>query len=156
MIDFGLSDVEFIVANSDLQALKNSKATSKIQLGVKTTKGLGCGANPELGRRATEEDLDKIMEQLDGADIVFIVAGMGGGTGSGGAPVLAKALKKNPREVAQTINKDFVHPHVQKSEIAGPGFINFFLTQAYIDELAHQLLEEHSHFFSETSQPKKR
>ncbi|MBP6892658.1 cell division protein FtsZ [Candidatus Babeliales bacterium] len=94
MIDFlDVEGVGFVVANSDLQSLRQSKAMNKIQLGVKTTKGLGCGANPEVGRRSTEEDLDRIMEQIGDADIVFIVAGMGGGTGSGGAPVVAKALK---------------------------------------------------------------
>lgn len=108
MIDSGLSEVEFIVANSDLQALRNSKATHKIQLGVKTTKGLGCGANPDLGRRATEEDLEKIMEHLDNADIVFVVAGMGGGTGSGGAPVVAKALKERGILSIAVVTKPFL------------------------------------------------
>ncbi len=94
MIDsLDVDGVSFVVANSDVQSLRQSKAMNKIQLGVKTTKGLGCGANPEVGRRATEEDLDHIMEQIGDGDIVFIVAGMGGGTGSGGAPVVAKALK---------------------------------------------------------------
>jgi cell division protein FtsZ len=93
MIDFDVDGVSFVVANSDLQSLRQSKAANKIQLGVKTTKGLGCGANPEVGRRSTEEDLDRIMEHVGDADIVFLVAGMGGGTGSGGAPVVAKALK---------------------------------------------------------------
>jgi len=94
MIDSDLEGVSFVVANSDLQALKLSKAPNKIQLGVKTTKGLGCGANPEIGKKATEEDIDRIMEHLSDADIVFVVAGMGGGTGSGGAPVIAKYLKE--------------------------------------------------------------
>ena len=108
MIESGLSNVEFIVANSDLQALRNSKASCKIQLGMKTTKGLGCGANPDLGRRATEEDLEKIMENLDHADIVFIVAGMGGGTGSGGAPVVAKALKDRGILSIAVVTKPFL------------------------------------------------
>lgn len=107
MIDFGLNNIEFIVANSDLQALKKSNAVNKIQLGIKTTKGLGCGANPDLGRRATEEDLEKIMEPLESADIVFIVAGMGGGTGSGGAPVVAKALKERGVLSIAVVTKPF-------------------------------------------------
>ncbi|MBI2352871.1 cell division protein FtsZ [Candidatus Dependentiae bacterium] len=107
MIESGLSDVEFIVANSDLQAIRNSKAACKIQIGVKTTKGLGCGANPDLGRRATEEDLEKIMEHLESADIVFLVAGMGGGTGSGGAPVIAKALKERGILSIAVVTKPF-------------------------------------------------
>lgn len=93
MIDSDLENISYIVANSDMQSLRQNKAHDKIQLGIKTTKGLGCGANPEVGRRATEEDLERIMEFIGDADIVFLVAGMGGGTGSGGAPVVAKALK---------------------------------------------------------------
>ena len=93
MIDSELEGVSFGVANSDVQSLRESKSTNKIQLGIKTTKGLGCGANPEVGRRATEEDLERVLEFMGDADIVFLVAGMGGGTGSGGAPVVAKALK---------------------------------------------------------------
>ncbi|OGB86656.1 cell division protein FtsZ [candidate division TM6 bacterium RIFCSPHIGHO2_12_FULL_38_8] len=93
MDSLDVEGVSFVVANSDLQSLRQSKANNKVQLGVKTTKGLGCGANPEIGRRSTEEDLDRILEHIGDADIVFIVAGMGGGTGSGGAPVVAKALK---------------------------------------------------------------
>lgn len=118
MIEAGLSNVEFIVANSDLQALKNSKAMCKIQLGVKTTKGLGCGANPDLGRRATEEDLEKIMEHLENADIVFIVAGMGGGTGSGGAPVIAKALKDRGILSIAVVTKPFVFEGKRRALVA--------------------------------------
>jgi len=107
MIDSDLEGVSFVVANSDLQALKLSKAPNKIQLGMKTTKGLGCGANPEIGRKATEEDIDRIMEHLDEADIVFVVAGMGGGTGSGGAPVVAKALRERGILSIAVVTKPF-------------------------------------------------
>jgi len=107
MIDSDLEGVSFIVANSDLQALRQSKAPNKIQLGVKTTKGLGCGANPEIGRKSTEEDIEQIMEQLGDADIVFIVAGMGGGTGSGGAPVVARALKERSILSIAVVTKPF-------------------------------------------------
>ncbi len=93
MIKSDMQHIDFIVANTDAQALYRSHALKKIQLGKKATKGLGSGANPDLGRRATEEDLDIIMDAIGDADIVFIAAGMGGGTGSGGAPVIAKALK---------------------------------------------------------------
>lgn len=106
MIKAGL-DVKFVAANADMQALKLSQAANKIQLGVKTTKGLGCGANPEVGRKATEEDIDRIMEHLGDADIVFIVAGMGGGTGSGGAPVIAKALKDRGILTIAVVTKPF-------------------------------------------------
>lgn len=107
MIDSDLEGVSFIVANSDLQALRLSKAANKIQLGIKTTKGLGCGANPDIGRKSTEEDIEQIMEHLHDADIVFLVAGMGGGTGSGGAPVVAKALKERGILSIAVVTKPF-------------------------------------------------
>src|ERR1700686_1453641 len=78
----------FIAANTDLQALKLSQAPVKLQLGEKLTKGLGAGANPEVGRKAAREDTEKILEALDGAVMVFVTAGLGGGTGSGAAPVV--------------------------------------------------------------------
>lgn len=106
MIKAGL-EVKFVAANADMQALKLSQAANKIQLGVKTTKGLGCGANPEIGRKATEEDIDRIMEHLADADIAFIIAGMGGGTGSGGAPVIAKALKDRGILTIAVVTKPF-------------------------------------------------
>ena len=94
MVNMGLENIEFIAANTDAQALSLSKAPHRIQLGVKSTKGLGAGANPELGKRAAEEDLSKIMDILEEADIVFLTGGMGGGTGSGALPVIARALKE--------------------------------------------------------------
>src|SRR6266568_4307429 len=90
MIRAKLEGVEFIAANTDLQALKLSQAPMKLQLGAKLTKGLGAGANPEVGRKAALEDTEKIIEGLEGADMIFITAGLGGGTGSGAAPVVAK------------------------------------------------------------------
>ena len=84
-----LEGVEFMVANTDLQALRASQAAVKIQLGAKLTKGLGAGANPEIGRRAALEDTEKIVDALEGADMVFITSGLGGGTGSGGVPIVA-------------------------------------------------------------------
>jgi cell division protein FtsZ len=89
MISSNLEGVEFIAANTDLQALTNSLSTVKIQLGAQLTKGLGAGANPEIGRNATLEDTDKIREELSGADMIFITAGLGGGTGTGAAPIIA-------------------------------------------------------------------
>src|SRR5271156_6572464 len=89
MIRAKVEGVEFIAANTDLQALKLSQAPVKLQLGGKLTKGLGAGANPEIGRKAALEDTEKILEALDGADMVFVTAGLGGGTGSGAAPVVA-------------------------------------------------------------------
>ena len=89
MIQAGLEGVEFIAANTDVQALKLSQAPVKLQLGVRLTSGLGAGANPDVGRRAALEDSDKIIEALEGADMVFVTAGLGGGTGTGAAPVIA-------------------------------------------------------------------
>ena len=94
MIDLGIGGVEFIIANTDLQALKRSKAPNKIQLGPKSTRGLGAGGNPEVGRHAAEESWREIAESLAGADMVFLTAGMGGGTGTGSIPVAAQIAKK--------------------------------------------------------------
>ncbi|KKQ32729.1 MAG: Cell division protein FtsZ [candidate division TM6 bacterium GW2011_GWF2_37_49] len=87
------SDIEFIVANTDLQALKQSPAPCKIQLGAKITKGLGAGANPDLGRKAAEEDLESVIQNLNNTDILFLTAGLGGGTGTGALPVIVRAAK---------------------------------------------------------------
>ena len=89
MIDAGIKGVEFIVANTDLQALNSSKAPIKIQLGSKLTRGLGAGANPEVGRDAALEDHEKLLDVLEGSDMVFVTTGLGGGTGTGAAPVVA-------------------------------------------------------------------
>ncbi len=89
MIEAGIQGVEFIVANTDLQALNTSKAPMKIQLGSELTRGLGAGANPQVGRQAAIEDTEKIMDVLEGADMVFVTTGLGGGTGTGAAPVIA-------------------------------------------------------------------
>ncbi len=89
----GIKDVEFVVANTDVQALNSSPVQHKLQLGVNLTEGLGCGANPEVGRGAAQESKDQIREMLNGTKMVFVTAGMGGGTGTGAAPVIAKIAK---------------------------------------------------------------
>ena len=94
MIDENLSSVEFYVANTDQQSLARSKAKNRLILGEQTTAGLGAGGNPELGRKAAEESIDKIREIVQGANLVFIAAGMGGGTGTGASPVIAQAAKE--------------------------------------------------------------
>ncbi|XWL03430.1 cell division protein FtsZ [Macrococcoides goetzii] len=94
MIDHGMNNVEFIAINTDGQALNLSKATSKIQIGEKLTRGLGAGANPEIGKKAAEESREQIEDAIQGADMVFVTAGMGGGTGTGAAPVVAKIAKE--------------------------------------------------------------
>jgi cell division protein FtsZ len=94
MVSAGLSGVEFISINTDAMALDNNKAANRIQIGDKITKGLGAGANPEIGRIAMEEDREKVAAMLQGADMVFVTAGMGGGTGTGGAPVVAEIARE--------------------------------------------------------------
>jgi len=107
MIAAKVEGVEFLVANTDLQALKCSQAPIKIQLGSKLTKGLGAGANPDIGRRAALEDTEKIIEALDGADMVFITAGLGGGTGTGGAPIVAGLARELGALTVAVVTKPF-------------------------------------------------
>lgn len=94
MISAGLKGVEFITVNTDAQALSMSLSSTKIQIGTKLTKGLGAGGNPEIGEKAAEESRDDIVQNLNGADMVFVTAGMGGGTGTGGAPIVAQVAKE--------------------------------------------------------------
>ena len=107
MIATGMDGVEFIVANTDAQQLGDSLAQEKIQLGAKLTRGLGAGANPEVGREAANEDRDKITKALKGADMVFITSGMGGGTGTGAAPVVAEIAKEEGALVVGVVTKPF-------------------------------------------------
>jgi cell division protein FtsZ len=107
MIEAGIEGIEFLVANTDLQALKRSRAPIKIQLGGRLTKGLGAGANPDVGRNAALEDTEKIIEALEGADMVFVTTGLGGGTGTGAAPIIASlATELNALTVA-VVTKPF-------------------------------------------------
>src|SRR5438128_1336782 len=107
MIDAGMEGIEFVVANTDLQALRMSRAAMKIQLGVKLTNGLGAGANPDVGRRAALEDSDKIIEALEGADMVFVTAGLGGGTGTGAAPVIASLASEMGALTVAVVTRPF-------------------------------------------------
>jgi cell division protein FtsZ len=107
IIDAGCEGVECVVVNTDAQALENSKAQTKIRLGARTAKGMGAGANPEAGKRAAEETINEIMEHLEDADIVFLTGGMGGGTGSGGLPVIARALKEREILTIAVVTKPF-------------------------------------------------
>ncbi|HEV2248384.1 MAG TPA: cell division protein FtsZ [Terriglobia bacterium] len=107
MIAANVEGVEFMVANTDLQALELSKAPLKIQLGAKLTKGLGAGANPDVGRAAALEDSDKIVEALEGADMVFVTAGLGGGTGTGGAPIVASLARELGALTVGVVTKPF-------------------------------------------------
>jgi cell division protein FtsZ len=107
MIAAGVVGVEFIAANTDAQALESSSAPVKLQLGVKLTSGLGAGANPDIGRRAALEDSDKIIEALEGADMVFVTAGMGGGTGTGAAPVIASLASEMGALTVAVVTRPF-------------------------------------------------
>jgi cell division protein FtsZ len=107
MIDAGVEGIEFIVANTDLQALRLSRAPVKLQLGVKLTNGLGAGANPEVGRKAALEDSDKIIEALEGADMVFVTTGLGGGTGTGAAPIIASLACEMGALTVAVVTKPF-------------------------------------------------
>jgi cell division protein FtsZ len=107
MIESALEGVEFVVANTDLQALKLSHAPVKIQLGVKLTNGLGAGANPDVGRKAALEDADKIIEALEGADMVFVTTGLGGGTGTGAAPIIASLASEMGALTVAVVTKPF-------------------------------------------------
>ncbi len=121
MIDAGVKGVEFLVFNTDRQALKNSNAETKVQLGEKITKGLGAGANPEIGEQAAEESLDEIREALDGADMVFITAGMGGGTGTGAAPVIADVAKELGLLTVGVVTKPFTFEGRKRAKSAEIG-----------------------------------
>ncbi|HEX2933143.1 MAG TPA: cell division protein FtsZ, partial [Candidatus Binatia bacterium] len=108
MIGARLSGVDFMVANTDAQSLEASQAPVRIQLGSMVTKGLGAGANPEIGRRAALEDQEQIREFLDGSDMIFITAGMGGGTGTGGAPVIARVAREVGALTVGVVTKPFI------------------------------------------------
>ncbi|MCB0341410.1 MAG: cell division protein FtsZ [Bdellovibrionales bacterium] len=121
MIEGGLNGVEFIVANTDRQALAANRADGKIQLGSDLTKGLGAGANPEIGKRAAIESYNDIVEALEGADMVFVTAGMGGGTGTGGAPIVAKIAKELGALTIGVVTKPFVFEGKKRKRHADQG-----------------------------------
>ncbi|BCR08709.1 Cell division protein FtsZ [Borrelia miyamotoi] len=124
MIEYGVRDVEFIVANTDLQALQTSIAPIKIALGSKVTSGLGAGGRPEIGQAAAEEDIDVIKNHLAGADMVFITAGMGGGTGTGAAPVIAQVAKELGILTVGVVTKPFKFEGPKKMRLAEQGINN--------------------------------
>ena len=118
MVTMGLENIHFIAANTDAQALELSQATEILQLGAKLTKGLGSGSNPEVGKKAAEEDLEKVCELIDDADIIFLTGGLGGGTGSGALPVIAHQLKeKNILSIA-VVTKPFEFEGKRRMKIA--------------------------------------
>jgi cell division protein FtsZ len=121
MIEAGMDGIEFITANTDLQALRMSRASVKIQLGVKLTNGLGAGANPEVGRKAALEDSDKIIEALEGADMVFVTTGLGGGTGTGAAPIIASLASEMGALTVAVVTKPFAFEGKRRMQQAERG-----------------------------------
>lgn len=121
MIDHDIHQVDFIVANTDAQALRASKAPIKIQLGRQLTKGLGAGTRPEIGKEAAMEDRSKLLETITGADLVFVAAGMGGGTGTGAAPVIAEVVRETGALTVGVVTKPFTYEGKAKADVAEQG-----------------------------------
>ncbi|HQU14893.1 MAG: cell division protein FtsZ [Chromatiales bacterium 21-64-14] len=132
MLAQNIEGVDFICANTDAQALKNTQARTVLQLGSTITKGLGAGANPDVGRHAAMEDRDRIIEVIEGADMLFITAGMGGGTGTGGAPVVAQVAKELGILTVAVVTKPFPFEGAKRMQIAVAGIKD--LSQ-YVDSL---------------------
>ncbi|MCS7170242.1 MAG: cell division protein FtsZ, partial [Candidatus Kapabacteria bacterium] len=132
MIECGLRGVDFIAANTDAQALAANRAPLKIQLGKELTRGLGSGADPTVGKRATEESLDELREALSGSDMVFLTAGMGGGTGTGGAPVVARLAQELGALVVAIVTKPFQWEARRRMQIAEAGIAEL---RTYVDAL---------------------
>jgi cell division protein FtsZ len=132
MLNANIEGVEFICANTDAQALKNSTAKTLLQLGSNITKGLGAGADPDIGRQAALEDRDRIMDVLEGADMVFITAGMGGGTGTGAAPIVAQVAKEMGILTVAVVTRPFSFEGKKRGQIADDGIKE--LTQ-FVDSL---------------------
>ena len=132
MIRSGLVGVSFFAANTDAQTLSKSLAADKIQLGIALTKGLGAGANPEVGRAAAEESIDKIKEALSGLHLLFLTAGMGGGTGTGAAPVVAKIAKEMNILTVGVVSKPFNFEGTRRMKTAEQGIVEL---QKYVDTL---------------------
>ncbi len=132
MIDANLQGISFVAVNTDKQALNKSKAETKIQIGEKLTKGLGAGGNPEIGQKSAEESLENIEKYVEGSDMVFITAGMGGGTGTGAAPIVAKAAKLSGALTVGVVTKPFTFEGKKRKEHADLG-IKFL--KNYVDSL---------------------
>ena len=121
MIEAHLEGVEFLVANTDAQSLANSLTDRQVQLGAKLTKGLGAGAKPEIGRQAADESLANVLEQLEGTHMLFVTAGMGGGTGTGAAPVIAEAARERGILTVGVVTKPFEYEGIRRMKIADQG-----------------------------------
>jgi len=121
MVEAGIKGVQFITANTDVQALESSNAETKIQLGPKLTRGLGAGSNPEVGQKAAQESEEAIKEALEGADMIFVTAGMGGGTGTGAAPIVANIAKESGALTVGVVTRPFAFEGAKRSRYAADG-----------------------------------
>ena len=121
MINSNLEGVDFVIANTDAQALQNSSCKKKIQLGVQSTRGLGAGMRPDIGRQAAEETLNEISQMLEGSHMLFIAAGMGGGTGTGAAPVIAQLAREKGILTVGVVTKPFHFEGSQRMKLAEKG-----------------------------------
>ncbi len=121
MIETGIAGVDFIAVNTDAQALMLSNAPTRVRIGDKLTRGLGVGGNPELGRKAAEESVDELYQVLDGSDMVFITAGMGGGTGTGASPVVAKIAREMNALTIGIVTRPFFFEGKKRAELAAAG-----------------------------------
>ena len=121
MVEAGIKGVQFIAANTDVQALESSNAETKIQLGPKLTRGLGAGSNPEVGQKAAQESEEAIKEALEGADMIFVTAGMGGGTGTGAAPIVANIAKESGALTVGVVTRPFAFEGAKRSRFAADG-----------------------------------
>src|SRR5437016_6185910 len=132
MITAGLVGCDFVVANTDAQALTTSKAERIVQMGVQVTEGLGAGSQPDVGRAAAEEVIDEIRDHLSGAHMVFITAGMGGGTGTGAAPIVAKVAREMGILTVGVVTKPFQFEGQRRMRVADAGIIEL---QKHVDTL---------------------
>lgn len=124
MVEVGIEGVDFVCANTDAQALQNTKVTTKLQIGRNITKGLGAGADPAIGQQAALEDRDRIREAIEGADMLFVTAGLGGGTGTGAAPVIAELARELGILTVAVVTRPFSMEQGKRSEVADRGAID--------------------------------
>ncbi len=132
MIEAGVSGVEFVAVNTDIQALEHSNAQQRVQIGIKSTRGLGVGGNPEAGEKAASESLEELYDSLEGSDMVFVTAGMGGGTGTGAAPVVAKVAKEMGALTVGIVTRPFMFEGTKRASSAESGIERL---QEHVDTL---------------------
>ena len=138
MVNSGIEGVDFICANTDAQALNSARVRTALQIGCNITKGLGAGADPDIGRQAAMEDRDRIQEVIEGADMLFITAGMGGGTGTGAAPIVAQVAKELGILTVAVVTKPFEMEGVKRLTIADHGIGASYFSAKMCQEPLHR------------------